>query len=72
MGTNAKITTRIQEHIPKSKNKDQNKQIYADYKSTGVFSTHASQTSVCIFIRVWLICRHIYLFAFVGRVARSV
>ena len=33
MEINAKITTKIHEHTPENKNKDQNKQIHADYKS---------------------------------------
>ena len=34
METNASITTRIHEHTPKSKNKDQNKQTHGDYRNT--------------------------------------
>jgi hypothetical protein len=34
METNARITTRIHEHAPKSKNKYTNKQTHADYKNT--------------------------------------
>jgi hypothetical protein len=33
METNAKITTKVHEHTPKSKNKDQNKYIHAGYKN---------------------------------------